>query len=534
MATNTQPATGTTDLTAGALPTTGNAVDPRGRSKQDEDTVDTLWINEVNVYEFMRHADNGTGGFLFGQYLTSHSRERNYKERRNYSYYLNFVKRIINALTKPIFREEPVRKLKATNEFWDMFLKNCDRRGHSFNTLMKKAARKTKRYGVYFLVVDNDKPEAIAVSVGQAKEKKQHPYVYCYSPEDICDYKWDDLQRPILITFREWYDNKDGEKVWRYREWTPTKWELYELEDDKQTGKKTRKVIDFGAITIGEIPIIPIYDEEPDEEEDPVLPHPPLYHVGRTNLAVYDLSSELRELERNQGFSLLRIPVEPGKTLASVEVGTKNAIGFPSTSSQPPDFMSPDAEIPRALMEDRKFLIEQMFEMAALVGIVGMVVKQESGRAKEWEFQSSREELTRIGHTMEHAEMEVARLFGLYMKTDLQYEVNYSENYGLVDISAETEAAAAGLALNISPRVNVEIKKDWVLKNFRDSKEELVNELLDSITLQAEDAAHAAAAAADAAGTGAAGDKKPAAAAPADTGEPPSGATNGNEGGANA
>jgi len=526
---NTQPtvASQQADLTTGQLPTKGAAVDPRGRSKQDED-VQEVWINEVNVYEFMRHADNGTGGFLFGQYLTAHSRERSFKERRNYSYYLNFTKRILNALTKPIFREEPVRKIAGENPFYDLFMKNCNRRGHTFNDFMKRVARKTKRYGVYFVVVDNDKAEALAKSEGDAISKKQYPYVYCYSPEDLCEYEWDDLQRLSRVVFREWQKNVEGEKVWRYREWTPTGWTLFELEEDQKTGVKTRKVIETGAITIGEIPIIPVYDEEPDEEEDPVLPHPPLYHVARTNLAVYDVSSELRELERNQMFSLMRIPVEPGGKIGQLEVGTKNAIPFPMTASQPPDFMSPDPDIARAIMEDRKFLIEQMFEMASLVGIVGMVVKQESGRAKEWEFQSAREELTRFGHVMERAEMEVIRIFGLYLKKDLQYEVNYSENYGLVDMTAETEAASEALALNISPRVNQEIKKDWVAKNFRDSKDELVTELLNSIVLETADQVFSQAAAGDK-GAGPAAPAKPPA-APTD-GDGSSGAANGTQGG---
>lgn len=505
---NTSPQSSPVNLNSGALPTMGSGVNKYGgRDLADQEPFATIFVNEVNVYQFMRESDNGTGGFKYGHYLTSHTRERDFKERRNYSYYLNFFRRILNSLTKPIFREEPVRNTKTTNAFWDMFLDDCDRRGHSFNDFMKKIARKVKRYGVYFVVVDNDKPGEIQQTVAGAVQSKQYPYLYCYSPEDICDYKWDDLQRLEEVTFREWYKNKDGKKVWRYRTWTKTTWELFELIDLQENKSATsiasanvngprdlveKKVIDSGVITIGEIPIIPIYDEEPDEEEDPILPHPPLYHIARANLAIYDVCSELRELERNQGFSLMVIPLEPGKAPGVSEIGTKNAIGFPKDATHAPAFISPDPAIPTALMADRKFLIEQMFEMAALVGIVGMVVKAESGRAKEWEFQSSREELTRFGHVMESGEEEIARLFGKYMNNiDMGFESKYSENYGLVDMTAETENTAAALALAISPEVNAEIKKDWVCKFFRDSKDELVQKLLDSVDQAALDEAQA-------------------------------------------
>lgn len=536
---NTQPtvASQPPDITNGQLPTKGPGVTPQGKSQQDAD-IQNIWINEVNPYEFMRHADNGTGGFLFGQYLTNHSRERDFKERRNYSFYLNFMRRILNALTKPIFREEPVRTLTGTNPFYDLFLENCDRRSHSLNEFMKKVARKTKRYGVYFVVVDNDKADALAKSEGDAVARKQYPYLYCYSPEDICDYEWDDLRRLERVVFREWQKNADGKKVWQYREWTATGWTLFILEENQDGGLPTRKVIDTGAITIGEIPIIPVYDEEPDEEEDPILPHPPLYHIARTNLGIYDISSELRELGRNQMFSMMRIPVEPGSKPAGIEVGTRNALTFPMTASNPPDFMSPDPNIALAIMEERKFLIEQMFEMASLAGIVGVVIQQQkSGRAKEWEFQGQREELTRYGHIMERTEMEIIRLFGKYLKKDLKYEVKYSENYGLVDMTAETEAAAASLGLDISPRVNQEIKKDWVLKNFRDAKEDLVQELIDSIELQTADQVYSQAGGKDGAPSatagGAAGNQEGAQAVAASAKAVASGAAAGSEGAGN-
>jgi hypothetical protein len=473
------------DLTKGQLPTSGAAVNKAGGRGADDD-VGTLFINEVNPYEFMRHADLGTGGFLYGHYLTQHTRERDFKERRNYSFYLNFVKRIINALVNPLFREQPVRTESTGNAFFASFLLDCDRRGHSFAKFMRKTARKVKRYGLYFVVVENDPPEKMAKNLAEARRQKQHPYIYTYSPENIEEYEWDELGRLTRIVFREWTGIEKGKRKWIYREWTKEGWETFERDD-----KGKRKKIEGGKISIGVLPIVPIYAEEPDEDEDPVLIHPPLYHIARTNLGVYDQCSELRELERNQMFSLLTIPRKTGQQVAALEIGTKNAIGYDAESTNYPRYISPDAEVARAVMEDRDFNIRQIFEMAALQGIASVSVKEESGKAREWEFQATSEALADFGDTLQDAEKAIVHLVGLYLNKPLEYEVKYSDNYGLVDIALETEKASAALELNVSPEVNAEVKKAWTRIRFRDMQAEDLDKLIESITVETEDEVHA-------------------------------------------
>ncbi len=474
------------DITTGVLPTSGKAVDPKKAATADEDQQG-IFINEVNPFEFMRHADLGTGGFRFGHYLTNHSRERDFKERRNYSYYLNFVKRIINALVNPLFREEPVREEKTGNAFFKLFLEDCDQRGHSFGDFMRKVARKVRRYGMYFVVVENHSAESMPKDIATAERLKKHPYVYCYSPETLDEYDWDDLGRLTRVVFREWTANKDGEKVWKYREWTKYGWVLFTKEKNKNTGKVERNVEASGTIDIGVLPIVPIYAEEPDEDEDPVLVHPPLYHIARTNLAVYDICSELRELERNQMFSILAIPRTSGQQVGAMEIGTKNGITYDASSSTRPDFISPDAAIPEAVMKDREFLIKQIFEMASLLGIAAVTVKEESGKAKEWDFQATSETLAHFGDILETAEQQIVHLFGLYLGKELDYTVKYSDNYGLVDLAAETERASTALLLDVSPEVNAEIKKRWTLLAFRDMEKDDLEKLVKSIAVMAED-----------------------------------------------
>lgn len=476
------------ELSEGKLPTNGNLVSKRG--SVDGSVVDikgsSVWINEIDPYVFMRHADNGTGGFQDGAYLTEHQRERRYEERRNYSYYLNFVKRILNALTNPLFREDPIRTFENKDaRYLSLFLEDCDRRGNSLNTFMRHTARKAKRYGQMFVVVDND--ATIAPTIADAKEKRQYPYLYSVSPEQVTEYGWDENMNLDRIVFREAGSKsvKTKKTTTTYREIKGNKWSTFSYNESGE-----RVAIDNGEFGIKSFPVVTIYAEDVDEDEDPIMVFPPLYSIARGNLAVYDICSEIRELERNQMFSLLVYPKTAGEKTSSLVTGSGNAIGFPADSSHAPAFISPDPSIMQAVMDDRRFIIEQLFEMASLVGIVGMVVKEESGRAKEIEFQSTREALKEFGNKLEQSERKIFGLFGDYTSQVLGAKIKYSENYGIVDEGAEIERADALLQLNVSPEFNKEVKKKITLIVFRDMEREQLEGLLKDIDDQVSDGKH--------------------------------------------
>ena len=125
-------------------------------------------------YSLLHDAYFGSGGFASGAYLTQHKRESadDYRHRCENAYYLNYFAPIVNALTDPIFKREPLRDYHGQCE--DLvrdFLQDVDGNKMSMSTFMKRAAISAKVYGVSFIVVDMPR-ENTARNVAEMMERR--------------------------------------------------------------------------------------------------------------------------------------------------------------------------------------------------------------------------------------------------------------------------------------------------------------------------------------------------------------------------
>ena len=77
-------------------------------------------------YSLLDDAYRGSGGFETGNYLIPHTAEsaEKYARRKQMSYYINFIKPIIDSHVNPIFKSEPVRD--GMSEIFELFTKNVD------------------------------------------------------------------------------------------------------------------------------------------------------------------------------------------------------------------------------------------------------------------------------------------------------------------------------------------------------------------------------------------------------------------------
>ncbi len=440
-------------------------------------------IISINPYQFVREADNGSGGFANNEYLIPHTRERMLAERKQYSYYPNFFKRIINALVDPVYREEPKRNEATGNELFAKFMTNCNRRGTPWARWIRSVARKVRRYGVGFVVVDNDaKP---APTLAEAVAKDQRPYVYFVSPERVVSYQYDNMGALTELRFYE--DRRvGGEKEKFQRSITAAGWFLYKKVKDEWVQDSS------GAYTIGVIPVVPIYDDLPEDEEDPILSLPPLYHIARLNHAIMNICSEMREQERGQMFSLLKLPKPAGSVIPSaLTIGIGNAITYDPKDGGDPGFIGPDPAILEAVMKDRDFLIQQMFEMASVLGVSSKQNKDSSGWKVEVQFQSSNQNLITFTSVMESAEVSVVDIVDLFLRANLEFTVEYSDNFGLINDMSEITQMQESLAVAELPaKVRKAVVKDWVGSRFRSLPPDELQELLDAVDQNAIDEQH--------------------------------------------
>ena len=397
-------------------------------------------------YNFLHDSYSGGGGFLDGRYIIPHPREDNDKliNRRQLSHYSNFVKPVVDSLVNPVFRRGIVRDWDQDNEMLSGFMNDVDKTGENMNRFMKRAAIMAKLYGSVFIVVDNAKK--IVRNKKQALKERQYPYVYLIPPAMVRDYKCDSFGNIISIEYEveavcskgiRGYKMPSSIDVWT---WSQHEWSVVR---DNGTAEN-------GLNLLGRVPIVCL--RAADCEAGDLMPLSPVMSIARTNLAIFNLQSELRELLRNQAFSVLCYPitqeVSSEEALEGVRVGVNDMLLYDGSVSKAPYFIAPDSSQAQLLQGEISRLVEDIYRQACLTSVVAVQTKA-SGVAKQWDFEQTNQVLTEMSENCEIAEKRILNLWGQYMGVQIEYKVLYPREFGIVDISAELDKVAQALNLNV-------------------------------------------------------------------------------------
>lgn len=435
-------------------------------------------------YDFLDDAYSGGGGFLTGQYLLRHPREEDakYGYRQELSYYSNFVKPVVDSLTNPIFRKMIARDWsRETNQFIGPFMHDVDRLGSTINRFMKNAARYARLYGSVFIMVDNSRE--VAGDTLSALGERNFPYVYFVKPNQVIEYKSDEYGRLKYIKYKTYESctkilgttSTEDENVW---EWWPDHWKL--TYHDGSVEENENK--------LGFIPMVTLYGTDADLGD--FLPLSPMMSIARTNLAIFNLCSELRELLRNQAFSILCFPitqdVDINKMREGLNLGTDNMLIYDGNSSKAPFFITPSAEQANLLQNEINRLIEDIYRQANLTGVAS-VQQRTSGVARQWDFEQTNQSLADMAENCEIAEREIIKCFCAYLGHEakkLEYKVIYPRDFGIVDVSGELDKVAQALSLNVGSEFDKQVKikaAEAYLSNIPDREyKEVITQIRDN------------------------------------------------------
>ena len=201
------------------------------------------------------------------------------------------------------------------------------------------------------------------------------------------------------------------------------------------------------------------------------------------NWTNYNLDSEMRELIRNQGFSILYVQTD--ETGPQV-VGTYNYIRVPMDATVSPGFASPDSAVAKSLMDYQKGIEEAMFEIAEQNGVTGVKTEM-SGEAKAWDFQAHGNVLKKMAMMCKKAEFWVADMFKRYTDEKFGYGAEYREDYAPRGTKARLDIYDQVIALDIGPETNRLAYKKTVLNAFSDVDPDDLKPVVDEINDMSED-----------------------------------------------
>jgi hypothetical protein len=440
----------------------------------------TIKMN-ADDYKLLSDSYYGEGGFIDGTYLTKHKRESDskHKERVELSYYLNYVRPVVDSHVNAVFSSEPSREYKDKNGLYEAFINDADGNGNSLNRAMKELAVPTKLKDATLIVVDNysDLPSDLESTI----EGRKFPYIFKVEPENVIGDECivDDRGKLQSVTYYESdIIEADGTKRKSKRLWDTEKTQVFKQSNTTDGSNKiVWELIDERTYNHGKLPCFFFCGSA--NIDNAVLPTSQFLHPAKVNKAIYNLCSEIREIQRKQTFSILTMPGQAPE--GGLTVGTESVLYYPEMSTNVPAFIAPADGPATILAAHVTLLISEIYRMACVSYTQQYASGQQSGESKRWTFHITRQVLEDFATNCEIAEKKIAEIFGAWINHDLQANIQYSRKYGADDIDADINRTDIVLKMGLSDKVNAEVQKKFIRSYFADMDDLLIKSLEEAI-----------------------------------------------------
>lgn len=493
-----------------------------------------IWATLANVRE-------GTGGFLDGTYLVAHPREwldhtitqttkdasgnsvtvaigpnLNPKKpspklirRRQLARYENFGGKIIDQMKAALFREDPMRRVgdekKTAPAPIELFWQNIERRqSHpvpdppleppaldqqprqrasattSITKFWPQAWDVAATFGHMFIVMDRPQGDP-----GMTQADQRTPFLRMYTPLDAIDWLLDDQGNLVEIKFlelvqRRTLDDVENPILFNIRVFTPQYWALYTRDGDLVEGGPGTS----GEHKMGRVPVTVLYAKRRNLVPligHSVLDDPTLY------IDLYNLTSELRELLRNQTFGILNVQLGPDESVADAQASMGHMSGTESVlfSRGEAKYTQPSADNVKSYQDERTALIRTIYRLSAIAWEADTKDAEAQGSLK-LKREDLNQMLSGFASELERTEQEIAELFyrATYgpdgwesrLKAD-QVVIRYPDTFDATPFDVVLAQAEAALALGMPPAFTKELRKRLVVKFLPDAPQSLIDEI---------------------------------------------------------
>ena len=445
-------------------------------------------------YEWMKNV---------GTYLNTHRMEADldYRNRQARAFYLNYCKRVVDAYTNFIFKNGVTR---STDTQLELFFDNADGMGGSINDIMKRISCLSSVYGRVDCIVDAPyQPTGKEVSVRQVKEGENLlPYIILRSPLETLDWSLDPVGRFNWVFFRYVYYTdedpmivRDTSNMYRYKVITLKDWEEF---DDLGNS------IGSGPNDVGEVFVHRCYHKF----DSGLIGTSLIADIAYINREIFNWCSLISEQIYKQTFSQLVVPDDGsyfetnyrdrgdlGDATATVagapalrthdlaaRIGSSYAFTFPSTSGQPPQYISPSRDQIQVIWDMIADLVIEIYRLAGL----GSAESQEdssSGRSRQRQFLAVDASLRAKAEVLEKAENEIIRLYcvrqGLEFKDE--YKSVYSKDFDILSFTEELDSEIKAVTAAFSPTLNKYVLKRMASKFIDEAPIQVKNQVLSEI-----------------------------------------------------
>lgn len=452
---------------------------------------------------------DGTGGFLDGTYLIAHPREwddytatvpkkpsKKLKARRALARYENVAQTILDQIKAALFRgtvsrvigkDADTTKAHPLGKWWT----NVDGWGCGIDDYM---ALSWTPCGIMGHVVHlMDLPETAGTPLTKADVGQ--PYLRTYTALDFVDWITDDAGVLTAVKLLEIEPRTDIKmppttQLLRTRYVTETDWTLVTSQGHANAG---------AAHPFGRLPVVVQYAKRRALSTvigQSVLHDPMLY------IDLYNLTSELRELLRNQTFSILNVVLGTGQDAIGIEkaiemlkatggTGTENVL-FSAAASQ---FITADAANVAAYQDEREKLLRTIYRLAGIPW-EGDSKQREAAGSLKLKREDMNQVLADYADLCERAEYQFVELwfrqeYGESWERELknaEVVIRYPDTFDVSPFAELLEQAQAALTLELPPAAMKEIRRRVIAKFLPDATPAVLETIEKELDQQAKQA----------------------------------------------
>ena len=405
---------------------------------------------EFFLRSYMRGEEYKDGGYLT-KYVNEDKNE--YNRRLDLTPIDNHCRNVIHIYSSYLWRVPPVRNFNSldNNPALEMFLKDADLDGRSFDSFMKEAQIWAAVYGHAWIILD--KPKSVAGTRAEELAQEIRPYANLFTPENVFDWRWERTAsgrfRLSYLKVREQIVRQTStEGVQMIRVWTPDTIKLYEVENENE------KLVEEMDNPLGKIPAVFVPSQRSVARGIGISD---LTDIATVQRSIYQ---ELSEIEQ-----LIRISNHP--TLVKTQ-GTDASAGAGSIVTMPDDLdpnLKPyqiqpsgsNLDAIRASINDKVNAINRMAHLGAIRGTEAVTA---SGIALQTEFQLMNARLAEKADLLELAEEQLWAFFCEWQDVTPDVEIFYPDSFDIRDYPKELEFLQAVKAAGVRSRtLQMEVDK---------------------------------------------------------------------------
>lgn len=435
-----------------------------------------------------RYADLYAGGEQLrsraAEYLIQRHKEPAdvYYERLHRVFYENYIGSIIDWFAATLLRREPVIQFTGEDangkRFFDLFLRDCDRKGTTLSDFFRQLLTDTLVYGRAYMVIDFPRITRPVANRGEEDAAgMSRAYLTRYLPEQITnwaktpegEFEW------VVIKSESIQQAKLGdppivETIWTY--YDRDHYEVYRRVGSHDEGEIVLE--DAGAHGLAMQRRVPIFEMKTSEG---------LWLMNKAALLQLEHFNQSNALAWALTMGLFAMPVIYSDKEWTQVVGESYYIQMGPNDRF--GWAEPEGRVYTLAADNLNTLKNEIYRVCYLLSQAGSTEASglpQSGLSKQIDFSITQEILRAYGDVVKSVVRHVLQFVADARRDDLMVDVSGLDEFDIGDFGLELENARNLLALGIeSKTLRQQVYKNLAFQYLSDSRQEVKNRIAEEI-----------------------------------------------------